>query len=223
VAECVAGTPNTLGSCVCQRAALLKTGPATANVTKVPAAAFGGGGFYWAEYHYNFVADLAYSSIVAKREDVGVRVILENVRGRVARLRVTDDIVYFQPDSGDAVAISIDGESRPAPTMEEAFPASTGRVTADDMGVYLDGARLADPVDSFSETSDGVYLVESGFLRFQPFDGSSPQLLPLRVPPELAVDGVWASGTTLYISGLHQLVNEQAYELNLADLSVVGN
>lgn len=221
-AECIAGTPNKLGTCVCEQAALVNTGLATQGVTKVPAGAFGGGGFYWAEYHYDFVASSAYTTIVTRREDVGVRVILERLGGSVTAMRVTDDTIYLESEREGFAAITLDGEALPNPTAEEAFPPGASRVTADENGVYVDGARFDEPVDAFSEVTDGIYLARSGFLSFKPFDGSPPRLVPARIPPELYVDGVWASGSILYVSGLHQLINDRPYELNVADLSVVG-
>jgi hypothetical protein len=224
-AQCVAGTPNESGPCVCQEAALVKMGPATQAVTDIESATFGGAAFYWAEFHK--IIDFpngGFTTIGVRRENDGVGVLLDNINDRISAMRVDGDALYLQRVKGGPGAITIAGATLPNPTADVAFPATAARVTSDDMGLYRDGAKLAGPVDSFSETPDGVYIAAAGALSYIPFNAPQPQ-------PFLSVRGtrfnhVWVSGTNVYAAGLAtQFDGERDVEkftLYYADLSIVS-
>jgi hypothetical protein len=210
-AECVEGTPNKLGPCVCERAFL-----SDINVDSgfpILAGAFQGDTFYWSTYI--FISGAPVSIINSIPASTVIR-----VPNHAYALRVTPDTIYVSGDS-QLFAFTLMGEALPTPTPEVAFPPTNTRVKSDEMGLHLDGALIAGPARSWSETADGVYYISESLpfgVDYIPFANPNDSHLAL-IEGSDVFEKVWASGTSVYAvhvrdGGLPQLSH--------ADLSVVG-
>jgi hypothetical protein len=220
-AECIEGTPNTLGPCVCRAPSLQKIGP-TRPYAEVPNAAFTADTFYWIEYV--FTAPPVTSLVKGPIGQPG-QTLVEVVPGGADSIRVTEDTLYV--DTGDApLAYSLSGEPLPAPDPEVAFPPVVARLTGGENGLYLDGMQIGGGVLWVYEVADGAYYLPIDNLRtlmFLPFDAPSMPTPVLEMPTRTEAaqfSGAWATGDHLYVE--IWLPDSDTWELSYVDFSIIG-
>lgn len=210
-AECVAGTPNQLGPCICERPGLLNVGAATS--FPILAGAFGGSRFYWSTYI--FVSGAPVSTI--NSDPTGITITVPN---HAYGLRATADAIYVRGDS-QLFAFTLAGKALPSPTEEEAFPPTGSRIVSDETGLHLNGTLIAGPSRSWSETADGVYTISANLpvgVDYVPFaDPSQAHLALIEGGDEF--QKIWVSGTNAYTV---LVTSDGLLQLSYADLSIVG-
>ena len=224
VAECVAGTPNALGACVCQTVALRQVGP-VGFAAKIGAGAFGTDKFYWSQ---DWGLSGNFSDIVAGPIGNSGQTLVRQLVGSVDRMRVTQDEIFVDGSEG-LQAFSLSGAPLAAPDAGVAFPDVTSQVTSTAMGLFRAGQQLSPKASSYAETDTGVYYVPdeySNYLKFVAFDqpGTSRTVASVSGPtlsaPAKGFSRVWVSGSNLYLETF--VGNGGSHIVNYGDLSVIG-
>jgi hypothetical protein len=212
-AECIVGTPNTIGKCVCTAPALLNVRSSEA-FARIDAGAFGAGAFYWVE------SGRIVSGPIGKSGEILVRGI-----GSTYDLRVTEDTIYVA--GTPPMAFSLTGDPLPDPDADEAFPLVERRFTGDEKALSLDGAKVADGVWKVFEVETGAYYIpyeNPGSVLFMPFsdptDITTVVRAPLTIEGTASIDNVWVSGTDVYLSTLQP--DRTTFVLSYVDLTIVG-
>jgi hypothetical protein len=221
-AECIEGTPRTLGPCICRSPALQKIGP-TRSYASVPNIAFATDSAYWLEYVFTTPP---VTSIVKGPIAQPGQVLVEVVAGGANQLRVTEDTIYARDGDDPPLAYSLTGELLPAPDPEVAFPPVVHRVNGSEVGLYLDGMKVGAGVLHAHEVKDGAYYIPLESMRTIKFLSFANPLAPanvLEMPTRTDAaqfSGVWATSDDLYVETW--LPDSDTYELSYVDFSIVG-